>query len=188
MNKIVTILILVFFMADTASAQFWKRKKDKEEDTTYSFMLDTVTITARNMNNFNYNRYQYIVKKVYPLADTAIQLLTQIEQVTNSMDKNRDKKNYKKDLEDELKEKFEDRLKNMSRTEGYVLIEIIERNTGEALYDILKDVKSGTTAFWWHNLSRMYGYDLKEGYSASNNPMLETLIAEYEMKHPKIIQ
>ncbi len=48
-------------------------KKDKaENDTTYHITLDTVNIIERSLINYNYNRYERIVGKIYPIADTAL--------------------------------------------------------------------------------------------------------------------
>lgn len=181
-----TILFIALALGITASspaqAQIGIFKKEKSaEDTIYHLFLDTVTIEARNLKNYNFNRYEYVVRKVYPLADTATALFYEVNSETATM-KRRESKKYRKKMEKELKENFEDRLKNMSRTEGLVLIKIIERNTGMSLYDLLKDVKSGSTAWWWNNLGKMYGYDLKRGYTPSDNPMLEIIIQEYETK------
>ena len=181
-----TILFIALALGITASspaqAQIGIFKKEKSaEDTIYHLFLDTVTIEASNLKNYNFNRYEYVVRKVYPLADTATALFYEVNSETATM-KRRESKKYRKKMEKELKENFEDRLKNMSRTEGLVLIKIIERNTGMSLYDLLKDVKSGSTAWWWNNLGKMYGYDLKRGYTPSDNPMLEIIIQEYETK------
>ena len=181
-----TILFIALALGITASspaqAQIGIFKKEKSaEDTIYHLFLDTVTIEARNLKNYNFNRYEYVVRKVYPLADTATALFYEVNSETATM-KRRESKKYRKKMEKELKENFEDRLKNMSRTEGLVLIKIIERNTGMSLYDLLKDVKSGSTAWWWNNLGKMYGYDLKRGYTPSDNHMLEIIIQEYETK------
>ena len=181
-----TILFIALALGITASspaqAQIGIFKKEKSaEDTIYHLFLDTVTIEARNLKNYNFNRYEYVVRKVYPLADTATALFYEVNSETATM-KRRESKKYRKKMEKELKENFEDRLKNMSRTEVLVLIKIIERNTGMSLYDLLKDVKSGSTAWWWNNLGKMYGYDLKRGYTPSDNPMLEIIIQEYETK------
>jgi hypothetical protein len=178
----VIALTLGIAAGSPAQAQIGIFKKEKSaEDTIYHLFLDTVTIEARNLKNYNFNRYEYVVRKVYPLADTATALFYEVNSETATM-KRRESKKYRKKMEKELKENFEDRLKNMSRTEGLVLIKIIERNTGMSLYDLLKDVKSGSTAWWWNNLGKMYGYDLKRGYSPSDNPMLEIIIQEYETK------
>ncbi|KRP13180.1 MAG: hypothetical protein ABR95_03475 [Sphingobacteriales bacterium BACL12 MAG-120813-bin55] len=182
-NTIMVIALTLGIAAGSpAQAQIGIFKKEKSaEDTIYHLFLDTVTIEARNLKNYNFNRYEYVVRKVYPLADTATALFYEVNSETATM-KRRESKKYRKKMEKELKENFEDRLKNMSRTEGLVLIKIIERNTGMSLYDLLKDVKSGSTAWWWNNLGKMYGYDLKRGYSPSDNPMLEIIIQEYETK------
>ena len=182
-NTIMVIALTLGIAAGSpAQAQIGIFKKEKSaEDTIYHLFLDTVTIEARNLKNYNFNRYEYVVRKVYPLADTAAALFYEVNSETATM-KRRESKKYRKKMEKELKENFEDRLKNMSRTEGLVLIKIIERNTGMSLYDLLKDVKSGSTAWWWNNLGKMYGYDLKRGYSPSDNPMLEIIIQEYETK------
>lgn len=179
-NQRIIILAISSFLAINCFGQIGIfKKEDKKEDTLYHMFLDTVTIEARNLKNYNYNRYQYIVRKVYPLADSAVVLFNQVNATTSDMGR-RESKKYRKQLERDLKENFEDRLKKMSRTEGLVLIKIIERNTGLSLYSLLKDVKNSSTAWWWQNLGRLYGYDLKEGYSADNNPMLENIIQDYE--------
>lgn len=183
MKKIFFILVCSLLFMQDAHAQ-WFKKKNKDKDTVLMVYLDTVVITDRSMKNYNYNRYVFIVNKVHPIADTAITIINALQQAEVDM-KKRDVKKYKNQLEDDLRNKFEDKLKNMSKTEGYVLIEIIERNTGQPLYDILKEYKSGTSAFWWQNLSRMYGYNLKDGYDASANPLLESLILDWEVKHNK---
>jgi hypothetical protein len=179
-NQKALLLAITFLLAGECFGQIGIfKKEDKQEDTLYHMFLDTVTIEARNLRNYNYNRYQYVVRKVYPLADSAVALFNQVNAKTSDMGR-RESKKYRKQLEKDLKENFEDRLKKMSRTEGLVLIKIIERNTGLSLYELLKDVKNSSTAWWWQNLGRLYGYNLKEGYSADNNPMLENIIQEYE--------
>ena len=73
----------------------------------------------------------------------------------------------------------------MTRSQGEVLIDIIERNTNRSMYDILKEYKSGSSAFWWNSVSKAYGYDLKDKYNPDNNPTLEGIIQAYEKKHNK---
>jgi hypothetical protein len=183
MKSIVLILGLALSCLVTqAQIGIFKRDKPQDEDTLYHLFLDSVTIEARNLKNYNFNRYQYVVSKVYPLADSAVVLFNKVNETTSDM-RRREGKKYRKKLEKDLKEQFEDRLKKMSRTEGLVLIKIIERNTGMSLYTLLKDVKNPSTAWWWQNLGRLYGYDLKEGYSADTNPMLESIISDYELKN-----
>ena len=174
---------MAVLFASSLHAQLFKG--EDEIDTIYFVELDTFSVTARPLNNFNYSKYESIVKYVYPYADTAVMLYNEIQAVMKGMTHKKDAKKYKKELEDQLREKFEEKLKHFSRSQGEVMIDIIERNTGQSMYDILKDVKSSGTAFWWQNLAKLYGYDLKDGYHAENNPTLEDIIVAYEQKHKK---
>lgn len=160
-------------------------KGENAEDTIYFVELDTFSISARPLKNYNYSKYEMIVAKVYPYADTAVNLYTELKKVTAGMSKKKEEKQYEKELEEKLRTQFEEKLKNLSRSQGEVLIDIIERNTGQSMYAILKDVKNGGTAFWWQNLGKVYGYDLKDGYHAENNPSLEAIIQAYEERHKK---
>lgn len=180
-----TITLTAFFCLLTMSgfSQIGDPFKGEETDTIYFVQLDSFSITARTLNNYNYSRYEAIVKKVYPYADTAIQTIKALESM--QFDKRKDEKDYKKKLEDQLRSTFEQKLKNLSRTQGAVLIDIIERNTGKSMYTILKETKSSGSAFWWNNLSKVYGYDLKEGYDPKADPTLEEIIAAYEKKYKK---
>lgn len=72
-------------------AQIGLFKKSEASDTQYHVNLDTVNIEARSLRNYNFNRYAYIVAKMYPIADTAITLMHQVEATTADM-KKREKK------------------------------------------------------------------------------------------------
>lgn len=167
-----------------AEAQIGNPFKGEDNiDTIYYVQLDSFSIEARPLNNYNYSRYETIVKKVYPYADSAIMYIRQLDNL--AFEKRKDEKAYKKELEDKLRATFEDKLKNLSRSQGEVLIDIIERNTERSMYTILKDYKSGSSAIFWNSLSKAYGYDLKDKYNPTNNPTLENIIQDYERTYKK---
>ena len=157
--------------------------KGEDVDTVYYMQLDSFYVTARPLKNYNYTKYENIVNKVYPYADSAVLYIQQLNQL--KFEKRKDEKSYKKELEEKLRSTFEDKLKTFTRSQGEVLIDIIERNTNETMYNILKEHKSGSSAFWWNSLSKAYGYDLKDKYQPDNNPTLEKIIQDYETKHKK---
>lgn len=182
--KRILLLIIVFVVTAPAYCQIGNIfKGDDANDTIFLIELDSFSITARPLKNYNYSRYESIVKRVYPYADTAIMQFNKLKAM--EFTSHHDEKKYKKELEDQLRDNFESTLKNFTRSQGAVMIDIIERNTGKSMYDILKDVKSGSTAFWWQNLGKVYGYDLKSGYDPEDDPTLEKIIADYELKYKK---
>ena len=149
-------------------------------------VLSPVTITPLSLYEFNaearreYRRTRYHALKVYPYAIRAIELMGELEEATADMDRKREKKRFRKDLEKELKNDFKEELKMLSRRQGTILIDMIERHSDQAFYDILKQLKSGTTAFFWHGIGKNYGYDLKAGYDPVTDPVLEDILSGLE--------
>lgn len=133
-------------------------------------------------DRFRYNKMQRIIKKVYPYATKASDLMEQIQQETHYMNKKRHEKKYLKTLEKELKVEFEDQLKNLTVSQGRVLIKLIERETGQSMNNIIKDYKNPVSAMVWTTLSKRFGYDLKKGYDPEDPefPYLESIVNEIE--------
>jgi hypothetical protein len=69
-----------------------------------------------------------------------------------------------KRAEDELKAEFGDELKALNFTQGKILLKLVDRQTGNPTYHIVKELRGSFVAFFWQNLSRLFGYNLKEKY------------------------
>lgn len=125
-------------------------------------------------------RLKQNVIRVYPYAQRALAALREIEEVSSNLDKKRDKKKYLKQLEDEMRGEFEKELKKMYRSDGRVLIKIIERESGRTFYDILKEIKNPLTAWTFQLIAKRYDYDLKQGYDANVEKDLEAILLQVE--------
>lgn len=111
-----------------------------------------------------FNRLQYNVKKMYPYAKLAGDLLKKYEAELNGLDSERARKNYYKRIEDELKKEFDGEIRKMSTSQGRILIKLIDRETGDTSYEIVQEFRGNVSAFFWQSLSKMFGQDLKSGY------------------------
>ncbi|MEL6802305.1 MAG: DUF4294 domain-containing protein, partial [Bacteroidota bacterium] len=116
-----------------------------------------------------YRKYRYYARKVYPYAIEAVRLFREVQYMTQNMSR-RDRRRYIRRLQRELKEDFEEPLKKMSKTQGKVLIRMIEREIGEPIYFLIKDLKGGFTARYWATLAGFYGHRLKHGYVEGEDP------------------
>jgi hypothetical protein len=116
------------------------------------------------------------VTTVYPYAKMAGAIYQQINGDLNKMDKKRKQNKYLKVKEEELKAQFEEKLKNLSVNQGRVLIKLINRETGNNCYELIKDLKSPTAAFFWNIWAKKYDYNLKEPYIAEENKDLEMIV------------
>ncbi|GAB4377631.1 MAG: DUF4294 domain-containing protein [Salibacteraceae bacterium] len=111
-----------------------------------------------------FNRLQYNVKKVYPYAKLAGQLLEKYSAEIANVESERERKKYFKMIEEELKAEFDDDLRNMNTTQGRILIKLIDRETGHTSYEIVEELRGTFTAFFWQGVSRLFGHNLKSRY------------------------
>lgn len=117
---------------------------------------------------------------VLPYAIESIRLYRKYEAETEGLKRGKAKK-YAKTLHKDVKSDFTDPLKDLSRTQGKVLIKMIERHLNTSTYDVLKDVRGGFTATKWQTIGRFYGYDLKEGYIPGEDRIMDMILNDFEI-------
>ena len=103
------------------------------------------------------------VKKVYPYARIAGLKLIEYDVLMAGLSEKEQKKLLKR-AEDELKAEFEGELKKLTFSQGKILLKLVDRETGEPTYHLVKELRGNIAAFFWQNLSRLFGYNLKEKY------------------------
>ncbi len=162
----------------------WARMEVENGDTTFVMSLWPVKIASRRTfkdldEQRMYYRYVRAARKVYPYALEAIELYRDIQEETADMSKGKRRRFIRREHH-ELKEDFKDQMKNLSKTEGKVLIKMIERQLDKSFYSIIKETRGGATATYWQTAGRFWGYDLKEGYQAGAEPLLDDALLDYD--------
>lgn len=159
----------------------------KEQDTLLSANLDEVYISSprefKDMDEYiRYMKYKRYAAKVYPYAAKAIKIFREVEYVTLKMNKRKRKKHIKR-LHKQLKKDFSEPIKKLSKTQGKILIKMIEKELDATFYDLLKSLRGGFTATYWNTLSRMYGYRLKEGYQPGADKLLDAVLQDLDISY-----
>lgn len=116
-----------------------------------------------------YNRLRNAVYVCYPYARIAGNTINQINRDAEALGKKKDKKALIKAKEKELKKQFADPLTNLSVYQGKVLMKLINRQTGNNCYDILKEYKGGLSARLYQTVAFFYGGSLKQDYNLKDN-------------------
>lgn len=111
-----------------------------------------------------WNRTKYNVKKVYPYAKLAGDLLEKYQVPLDTITDPRERKKYFKLIEKELMAEFDDDIRSMTTTQGRILIKLIDRETTHTSYEIVQEFRGNFTAFFWQGMSRLFGHDLKSTY------------------------
>jgi len=106
-------------------------------------------------------RYVNKVRKVYPYARLANELLKQYEPQYQNLKTQRERRRMIKRVEDELMAKYKSEFKKMTISEGKILIKLIDRETQRTSFELIKDFRGGVTAFFWQSIAKLFGNDLK---------------------------
>lgn len=132
--------------------------------------LDEVIILNNLKFDDHNDRMRYLILKrktlkVYPYAKLASERLVSLNERLASLEKKRDKKKYAKMIQKYIEEEFSAELKKLTRTEGQILVKLIHRQTGKTTFDLIKELRSGWRAFWFHNTAKLFDISLKKEFN-----------------------
>ncbi len=117
------------------------------------------------------------IKKVYPFAKLAGIKLRQYDILLSKVKTDKERKQLMKKAEKEIKDQYGESLKNLTFTQGKILIKLIDRETQNTSYDIVKDLRGNFTAFFYQAFARLWGYNLKTKYNPEGeDKKIETIV------------
>ena len=156
-----------------------------EGDTFFTSVIPEVKILDFKDNN---ERREYIilkrkVLKVYPYAIAAKNKLNKLNYDLDTIPKKRQKKRYTKSVTKWIKQEYTDKLKQLTISEGRILVKLIYRETKTTSYDILKSYRGRFNAFFWQAVAKVWDNDLKSQYDPLNNRedmFIEHILTSYQ--------
>lgn len=144
------------------------RKLAHNFDGEYYIWLPTIVIesdfTPNGKKKSEWSKLKYNVRKVYPFAVLASKRLREYETVLDSLPTEKQKRDYTKIVEKKLKQEFSEDLKRLSLTQGRILIKLIDRQTGNTSYNLVKQLRGGFSAMMWQSMALVFGSNLKSNY------------------------
>ena len=156
-------------------------------DTLIMADLEDISITSlrkfeTDADYLKYLKFKRYAAKVYPYAKEAIKIFREMEYATQNM-KRRQRKKYIKELEKELEVQFEEPLKKLTKLQGKIMIKMIEKETDETMFNLLKSIKGRFAAWSYHNMGKLYSYDLKEGYQEGKYDILDAVLRDFNISY-----
>jgi hypothetical protein len=113
-----------------------------------------------------YDRFVRDVKRAYPYARVAGEKLREYNAQLATFKTDKERKKFLNEKEKEIKTEFEKDIRNLTLKQGIILIKLIDRETGNTSYDLLKDMRGTLSAFMWQSLARIFSANLKLEYDA----------------------
>ena len=155
---------------------------DTMELKTLEFVFVYAKLTAAQAKaNASYNRLRNAVYVTYPYARRAGAVMNDINAKMAAVKEKEERKKYIKSREKELKKEFSDPLTNLSVYQGKVLMKLINRETGNNCYEIIKEYKGGVTARLYQTVAFFFDSNLKQSYNPNaDDATIEKIVKEVQ--------
>lgn len=140
-----------------------------EGDTIPVLYLEEVQVTGSKSfrNSADMRQWERLVrnvKRAYPYAKLAGIKYEEYSRKLEGVKSESARKAMMKQAEDELNQQFGDELKDLTFSQGKILLKLVDRETSNSSYDIVKDFRGGFKAFFYQSFARLFGYNLKVRY------------------------
>ena len=155
-------------------------------DTIFSDDLNEILVF--DFNNDDEKRYYILlkrkVKKVFPYALKAKEILSEIEDSSLQIKRKRKRRKFIRKKVNQIKKNYEESLKKLTMSEGKILVKLIYRETSLTTYNIVKSYRGRFNAFFWQTMAKLWNNDLKTIYDPSavrEDYLIENIINEEKL-------
>ena len=195
----IILLIVIHVVAASAQKDSLKHKTDSLPDRFYVLqkvvrdgeklpeieIKEVPIVGSRKLfAGFQYWRYErlvYNIKRVYPYALIVKAKLKDVDAELGNLPDDKERKKYLKNIEKQVFHDYEDDISQLNITQGKLLIRLIDRETQNTSYDLIKEYRGKISAAFWQGIARFFGTNLKEEYDPSgDDALIEKIITEIE--------
>ena len=130
-----------------------------------------------------WTRLRNAVYVTYPYARVAGSTINDINKNLENVSGKKQRKEYIKSREKELRTEFAEPLSNLSVYQGKILMKLINRQTGNNCYEIIKEYKGGLKARFYQTVAWFVGGNLKQDWDLKENKIdrdIENIVKEID--------
>ena len=128
-----------------------------------------------------WTRLRNAVYVTYPYARRAGMIMNEMNAKMALLGTEKERHKYVLSREKELKKEFTQPLEQLSIYQGRILMKLINRQTGNNCYDIIKEYKGGFTARFWQTVAFFFNSSLKQPYDPKGDDQaIESIVQEVE--------
>ena len=137
--------------------------------------------TAKKFPFYRYQRLVFNLKKVYPYAQMVRAKLGEANDQLMRLPDDKERKKYLRKFEKEMFGEYEDDIRGMTVSQGKLLIKLIDRETYNTSYDLIRQYRGAFSAAFWQGIARIFGSDLKAEYDPfGEDAIIEIILMEIE--------
>lgn len=123
------------------------------------------------------------VKKALPYAKLICRTLTETYEYIETLPDTKAREKHLNDMEKEVFNQYKPELKKFTRTQARVLVKLIQRETNQSSYEIIKAFLGSFRAGFWQAFGKMFGVSLKGQYrpeTDDKDAIIERICIEVE--------
>ena len=201
--KILLLFLLLSPLANLAQAQDvsielpsvlkravakWGYVIDEKGDTIYKVILNNIIVYPpekfKNKEEEElYWRTVRDVRRTLPYAKLINRTLQETYEYIETFPTQKEKEDYLKRFEKEVFNQYKPEMKKLTKNQGKTLIKLVNRETNQKSYYIIKAFMGTFRAGFWQTFGRFFGVNMKDGYSPNSNKkdaMLERICVRIE--------
>ena len=175
---------VVDFSSDQSKVNVVYGRIEENGDTTLIVKLPEVDINLMNhyyeiTETASGRRLVRNVRKAYPYAKLAKEKLLGYDTLLLAARNDRERRQLMKQAEKEITDQYTDELKDLTISQGAILIRLIDRETGDTSYKVVQELRGKVRALFYQGFARLWGYNLKTEYNPKLNDeddKIETIV------------
>ena len=109
------------------------------------------------------------VRKTLPLAKLCFTTLCETYEYIQTIPDPKKREAHLKRLESEIFEQYKPVMKTMTKNQGKILLKLINRETDQSSFNIVKAFLGSFRAGFWQTFGRFFGMNLKAGFHPDKN-------------------
>ena len=147
---------------------------DEQGDTVLVLMLNEITcfppLKFKNKKDEEfYWRTVRDVRRTLPYAKLVSETLVETYEYIETFATKKEREAYLKRMEGELFDQYKPVFKKFSRRQARVLVKLIQRETNQSGYDIVKAFLGTFRASFWQGFGKLFGVSLKSDFNPAKN-------------------
>ena len=151
------------------SVSDYTKNSDMTAPETLSDSVRTLTIDQAKYFNFQIDDVDR--------AQSNPKVMNEANEELSKMTSNKEKRKYLDAKEKDLFKNFEKDLRSMTRSQGKILIRLIDRECQQTSYEIIQIYRGSVAAVFWQGIAHLFGADLKAEYDgADKDKIIERII------------
>ncbi|MDE6254812.1 MAG: DUF4294 domain-containing protein [Muribaculaceae bacterium] len=139
----------------------------------YTFLRDLYVFPPMKFKNKKEEEFYWRtvrdVRKTLPYAKLAFATLCETYEYIQTIPDKKAREKHLKTLEKDIFEQYKPAMKHMTKNQGKIMLKLINRETDQTSFNIVKAFLGSFRAGFWQTFGRFFGMNMKAGFHPDKN-------------------